>query len=495
MVAIYVQSGVDFRDQITVQTAAGVFTTGFVNANFTKRMSNGTTGNLSVVGIVVTEVSAANNPGVYDVYIPAARISVNGDYTLVIFITADPTYSYVQEYIATTDGTPSGAGALTFTATASDGRVVDSLAAPIGDATVYLSYTGYITSFTTDASGLWGPWASPVSVGAVTITVTKSGYATATSSLTVGASSIVGPLADIGLTAVSSASSVVASDLWSFAKRMANNKPGAQADLKYKQLVNDALDRLAMEKSWNWYTRKGFISVEAPYATGTVALTNGATTCVLTGGTFPTWAATGRLYINGQPVLDIDARNSGTSLTLSAAFGGDTNSYSYTLFLDNYALESNAFEFMGILNGQNWPYAAGGCSVERLWEMQNAWAGNANKAAWAYAIANGRINLYPYPSVDASVAYIYRARPVPLDNSGDIADVDPTWIQTLRHLITYYVCVYFGESVTGNADMCMKLYSDSLARLISNDKTPKGIGSRNSPRGNYWHTQGWGPSP
>jgi hypothetical protein len=328
------------------------------------------------------------------------------------------------------------------------------------------------------------------SVGTVTMTVTKSGYSTTTATLTVGPTSVTGPLIDVGVSPVSTGSSTTLSELMAFAKRMANNKPGAQADIKYKQLINDSLDRLAMEKSWNWYTRKGFISVEAPISAGTITLTQSASTCVLVGGTFPTWAAKGRLYINGQPVLNVATYNSGTSLTLAAPFGGDTASYTYTLFLDNYTLESNAYEFMGVMAGQNWPYGAGACTIERIWELQESWANNANRAPWSYAIAGGRMHLYPYPSADAQVSYIYRARPASLESESDIADIDPTWIHTLRHLITYYVCVYFGESVTGNAETCMGLYNDSLARLMNNDKSPKNIGNVKAPRGTYWQTQG-----
>ena len=489
---IYIKAGVNFRDQVVVQTAVGVFTTGLVDASFTKRLSNGVTGNLSTAGLTITEVSAANNPGVYDILVPAALIATNGSYTLVVFVTADQTFSYSQEYLVTTDGTPSGAGSLTFTPTAANGRIVNASGTALSGATVYLSYSGYITSFVSDASGLWGPWATSPSVGTVVMTVTKSGYGTQTSSLTVGASSVTGPLIDIGLTAVATIATTVASELWAFAKRMANNKPGTQADIKYKQLVNDAIDRLAMEKSWNWYTRKGFISVETPYATGTIALTQGATTCVLTGGSFPTWAATGRLYINGVPVLNVASRNSTTSLTLAANFGGATASYTYTLFLDNYALEANAFEFISVMSGQNWPYAAGACTIERLWELQDSWAGNAARAPWSFAIAGGRMHLYPYPSTAAQVSYIYRARPAPLDADTDIADIDPVWIHTLRHLISFYVCTYFGESVTGDAASCLSLYNDSLARLIANDKSPRGVGATKTGRGTYWQVQGWG---
>lgn len=489
MTPIYIRSGVLFRDSIVVQTGAGTFVTGLGNGDFTKQLSNATTGNLSVTGLTITQVDATNNPGVYDVLIPAALVATNGSYTLKIYRTSDPTYSWTQEYVATSDGTPSGGGTLSFTATANDGRVEDEVGSPIEGATVYLAYSGYLTSFTTDASGLWGPWYTDPSIGAVTITVVKSNYSVETATLTVGVSSVTGPGSDIGLTPISTGSSVAASELWSFARRMSGNKTGAQADVRIKQLCNDAVDRIAMDigPNGNWYIRRSYISIKEPYATGTITLTQDASTCVLAGGTFPTWAANGRLYINGQPLIDVATRNSDTSLTIATDWGGETGSYSYVLSLDNYPLESNAYEFMGIMNGQSWPYMAGAVTIERLWEMQNAIVNLSQRGAWAYAIANNRMHLYPYPSEDAQVAYIYRARPAPLNDESDLADVDPTWLSTLRHLITYYVAVYFGDCVAGTSEQCLRIYEDSLSRLVANLKTPRGIGGRpNLTRQDYW---------
>ena len=497
MTPIYCKTGVLFRDSIVVQTGAGVFTTGLVNGDFSKQLSNGTTGNLSVVGLTVTEVSAANNPGVYDVLIPATLLATNGNYTLKLWRTADPTFSWTQEYVATADGTPSGTGTLSFTATANDGRVEDSAGVPLADATVYLSYSGYITSLTTTASGLWGPWYTDPSVGTVTITVVKGGYGVATSSLTVGASSVTGPAVDIALTAVSTGASVVASELWAYARRMSGNKTGTQADTRIKQAVNDSLDKISMDvgSNGNWYIRQGNLSVKAAYSTGTIALTEDATTCVLTGGTFPTWAARGRLYINGQPLINVASRNSDTSLTLSAGWGGTTASYSYVLSLDNYALESNAYEFMGIMSGQNWPYMANAVSIERLWEMQNRITNLSQRGAWAYAIANNRMHLCPYPSEKANVAYIYRARPVSLTADSDIADIDPTWLSVLRKQINYQICIQFGECVAGTMKECADTYDNGLSSLVGNIKTPRGIGGRpNMSRLDYWRAQMRSPS-
>jgi len=492
MTPVYVKTGVLFRDAIVVQTPAGTFVTGLVNGDFTRQLSNGTTGNLSVTGLTITEVSAANNPGVYDILIPAALVATNGNYALKLFRTADPTFSWLQEYVATIDGVPGTTGILSFTATANDGRIEDASGTPLEDATVYLSYSGYITSLPTNASGLWGAWKTDPSIGTVTLTVTKSGYSTITSSLTVGASGVTGPGVDLALTPVNTGVSVVASELWAYARRMAHNKPGAQADTKIKQAVNDALDKLAQDvgANGNWYTRRGYLSIKEPYQTGTIALAQDATTCVLTGGTFPTWAANGRLYINGQPLIAVAARTDGTNLVLSAGWGGETGSYSYVLSLDNYAMESNSYEFMGLMNGQSWPYMAGAVSVERLWELQNAVTNLSQRAAWCYAIANNRMHLYPYPSEDAQVAYIYRARPAPLDDDSDLADVDPTWIGILRKQINCQIVAYFGDCVAGTQKECNDAYDIALSTLVGNIKTPRGIGNRGRPANyaDYWRT-------
>lgn len=489
MSAIYVKTGVLFRDVITVQSPAGVFNNVLADASFTKALNNGITGGSSTAGIVITKTTV-DAVGKYDVLIPASAFATNGNYTLTVYVTADPTYSYVQEYIATPDGFPGSSGILSFTAAASNGRIVDSAGAPISGATVYLAYTGYSTQFTTNSLGLWGPWYSDPSVGTVTISVIKSGYAVATSSLSVGVSSITGPGADITLSAVTLTATVNAGELWAYARRMANNRPGSQADLKIKQLVDDALDKLAQDvgPNGNWYVRKGYLAVKAPYQTGTITLTKDATTCVLAGGTFPTWAGNASLYVNGQPLLSLASRTDATNLVLASAFGGTTGSYSYVLSLDNYALAANSYEFMGIMNGQSWPYMAGAVTIERLWELQNAITNLSQRGAWAYAIANNRMYLYPYPSQDAQVAYIFRAAPAALNSESDVADIDPTWVSTLRKQINCQVIDYFGDCVAGTKPECDDSYEKALSSLIGNIKTPRGLGNQRGGSNyyDYW---------
>jgi hypothetical protein len=476
---IWLKTGVAARDGIVVQTAAGAFTTGLVDANFSKKLTKDGVGNQALTGITVTEADAANNAGQYSVALATnSFITVAGSYHLLIYRTASPTDSWEQVFNVTQTGDVGSVGTLSFTATAANGRVTDSGSNPLAGATVYLqkASTNFLIATTTDASGLWGPIFFDASYGTVNITAIKSAYSQATSTLTVGASSITGPGSDLALTAVSTGSTVTAAELWAYARRMAMNKTGTQADLKLKQACNDALDRLAKEKDWNWYTRRGWIATSVPYSTGTITLTQEATTCVLAGGSFPTWAGEGRLYLTGYPLIDIATRNSTTSLTLASNWGAATGSYSYILIRDAYSLPSNSFEFKGILEGQRWPYSPEPVSIEQLWTIQNDLM-QGQRNAWNYAIAYNKMWLWPYPTEALNVAYIYRARPAPLTTDSDIADVDVSWLETLHHCINVYIAVYFGECVAGSAEQCLSMYMDSLSRQISNDKSPKGIGN------------------
>lgn len=480
MSAIYLAGGVAAQDGLIMQTPAGTFTTGLADAAFTKKLSKGTTGNQSVSGITVTEVDATNNAGVYAVTIPAATIpAANGMYTLLIYQTADPTFSFQQIYYVTPTGLPGTVGTLSFTATAANGRVVDGAAAPVSGATVIFTKTGYLSSVVTNASGLWTQYFD-ASFGTVTITVVKSGYAQSTSSLTVGASSVTGPGADIAIAAVTNSGSVVASDLWAYARRQAFSKTGTQADVKIKQAVQDSLDRFGKSYSWNWYWRRGWLNINGMYSAGTITLTKGSANAVISGGTWPTWAGSGKIFYSNQ-ILDIASFAGGTTVVLNGTWNGNTVSgATYKVFQDGYTLPTDFFEFGRFMEGQAWPYMPTPIPIQEIWARMNAFA-IGSQFAWAFGIHNGKISLAPYPLQDMTCSYTYRVRPATLVNDSDIADVDPASIECLRHLINYYIAIYFGECVAGSAQICLELYTESLERQIANDKqaTQGGVAGAN----------------
>lgn len=478
---IPVSVGVLYRDNITVQDAnTGVYNNALVDADFTKGLSQDTTGGLSTAGIVITKTTG-DVLGKYDILIPATIFPANGFYTLNLMITATPVKSWTQEYVASPGG-GGMTGALSFNAVANDGRVVDESSAPIEGVTVYVQQGNFITAFTTDVNGLWGTFYADAMAGVFTITTVKSGFLQSGGQLTAGAVSITGPGVDIEMQALLNGSSISAIELWNYARRMAFNKVGPQADIKIIQLVNDALDRLSRENDWNWYQRRGYLNLNGA-VTVNVDLVNGATTAILSGGpVWPVWAGSGRLFVNNL-IVDVVTADSPTQLTLATTWGGPTGTFSAVLFQNAYELPRNFWNFGTILEGQNWPYKPIPMSIQVIWQWENALCVGTQYGN-AFAIGFGKMWVWPYPTVSQSIVYTCKVRPTPLANESDLADIDPTWIEVLHKCIDYHVALYFGDCVAGNARDCLARYVDAVNSLPTNDKSP----SQNAPvTGGYAH--------
>ena len=114
--------------------------------------------------------------------------------------------------------------------------------------------------------------------------------------------------------------------------------------------INLAGRRIWNAHPWPERTVDAIVSTVAPYETGTVALTEGATTCVGTGTTFPSAAPTVRKIALsvGSPWYRT-TYVSGTSLTLARAYLEDTESAaSFVLYQDEYDVTSAAKNIQGV---------------------------------------------------------------------------------------------------------------------------------------------------
>lgn len=78
--------------------------------------------------------------------------------------------------------------------------------------------------------------------------------------------------------------------------------------------VEDGLKRVYAAHDWSFFRPLVDVTTTAPYATGTVTVSAGVVTLV--GGTFPSWASDGFLYVNGR-MYDVVSRTSGTVVTIS----------------------------------------------------------------------------------------------------------------------------------------------------------------------------------
>ena len=77
--------------------------------------------------------------------------------------------------------------------------------------------------------------------------------------------------------------------------------------------IHDGLFRVYNAHDWSFFRPLMDVTTTAPYSTGTIAIASGVVT--LTGGTFPSWAASGILLVDNN-YYSVSSRDSNTQLTL-----------------------------------------------------------------------------------------------------------------------------------------------------------------------------------
>jgi hypothetical protein len=105
--------------------------------------------------------------------------------------------------------------------------------------------------------------------------------------------------------------------------------------------IHRAYDELTTIRDWAYYHVHGRIILQAPYGTGTV--TSSGVTVTLTGGTWPTWAATGAYLKVGEEICRVATRTSNTVIALDPTLSLKANvtAQPYTLYRTVYALPSD----------------------------------------------------------------------------------------------------------------------------------------------------------
>lgn len=484
-----VQVGTNFKDSFYLKNkATDAPITGKVQGDFTIQVSRDITGNLATTGITITEVSAANNPGCYDIVGSGSNsftASTAGKYYLTVRLTSDNYYTFEQTILVTADGTFQGSsGAARFTATASDGRITDGTN-PLTGVTIRLlnSVNTIVAQTSSDASGLWGPVFLDATA---TISAQKSGYAiNNTSSVTVVGSAATGPLADVVLTANTSSSSVLTSDLTSYARVQARNVTGAQSDAVLLQAVNSAIAWIATAKFWERYKTHGEISLQGSYTTGTIAIAASSTTVTLTTGTWPSWAASGKLLISGK-LYRIASRTSNSVVVLTTAWATDALTAStYTLIRDEYLLPTDCLKFGRFYPGMGWGSGGDPAAMEQVLEAQHSFTyGQKYPAMWCvHGSGNSdKLMLYPFPNVSNQLPFWYYRKPAILVAGGDTADVDVLQLELIHRSIDYQIAIRYESCVAGAPEVCMRRLQEAFSRFAANDKAslnPTGpIGSR-----------------
>lgn len=460
-----VQSGLVYYDSFVYQNAAGGFVTGKVQANFTMLLSFQGTGGQPLTGITIT---ATSNPGEYEVFFPSTSIpAATGQYDLIIYDTANPQYSWNQEYLVSGNGLPGGFGAASFTSSIGQGRAVDGSGNPLANVSIYIKTAAgiFVALLTTNSAGNWGPFYAPA--GTYTVTYQLSGYTTGTATLVFAGSTVTGPLTDIAMPIIVSSATITAASLWTYGRQQSYDQQGSAADTKIQRAVGNAIDMVAQTRLFSWWLRRDFLSIMGAQ-NFTITLTNGSAVVTAT-GVFPSWATLpARFNVNSQ-ILDIISQTNTTTVVLKEPWNGVTASYAAVLILDTYALNQQCYQFGRILPGQSWGWGGDPVTPEQLWEWQNLAAfGQQGPSGFAKIAQN--VILWPYPTQNQTNAYTYHARPVPVVNPTDIADIDPTQIGIIQAAIAYQIAREFGKAVSGDPPATLKLFHEALSTMVTTDQ-------------------------
>lgn len=183
-----------------------------------------------------------------------------------------------------------------------------------------------------------------------------------------------------------------------------------------RMAVDGAIKQLSGDVNWNYYRRSRRLSVYAPYTTGTIEYTSSTRTVDLTGGTWPSYAADGRILI-ADISYDIESRDSGSELTLSAhgAPGADIASgTSYTLYFADYDLDDNVLQVGGLtdLEGESQPIKV----RPSEWSQYQTQLRTFRPTHWTVmnspnTTGTQAIRLYPAPDEARQYEYIAKIRP------------------------------------------------------------------------------------
>jgi hypothetical protein len=129
--------------------------------------------------------------------------------------------------------------------------------------------------------------------------------------------------------------------------------------------VQEAIQHLSTERTWNYYLRPHRIVTSAQYDTGTISYDHvgGSSPRIVTldSGTWPSWSEYGTLLIDSVP-YEVDRRLSDTTLTLTESKNPELDvsaGKSYTLYRESYTLPAGFTSLFHIDRVADW----NGCYV------------------------------------------------------------------------------------------------------------------------------------
>lgn len=266
--------------------------------------------------------------------------------------------------------------------------------------------------------------------------------------------------------------------LVAYARRRVRGASGSLTDADLIDAVNGAFWLIASDRKWSFYKTRGYITIHGAVAVGTVTLTKGSASAVLSSGTWPTWAQTGavaKLIASGLWLRIISA--TGLTATLETPWAEATVAIGGTVYQDEYQLPDAATTVGQLYPGTRWGVATDPLGAEAIWEFMNrVQIGTRYPTAWG--VANRKLCFWPYPTSDELLGFSYYRAPAVLADGTDPADWDVNNRDLLLRAIDYQAAILFGDTATADRVAgCWARYVDSRGRATGCDGAPESLPS------------------
>jgi hypothetical protein len=257
-----------------------------------------------------------------------------------------------------------------------------------------------------------------------------------------------------------------------------------------KQAIIRAYDELTTMRDWSYYHVHGRVVLQAPYSVGTVS--SSGTTVTLTGGTWPTWAATGGYLRVGEEVSQVAVRTSGSVITLSSGLSlkAAVSSQPYTLYRSVYALPSDFRNMDEPSDEYNW---WSGLYVTPDEAMKLERVSNSSGEPYHWTVIKDpdgtgwAIKLVGYPTKLETLDFTYRR------TASSVSSLTPTsttrldipdFLSTAMHSAAEY---WLARIRKAGEDKAYQFYQRDLRLALEQDQLAPLSGRSRS----VWHDGGW----
>lgn len=257
-----------------------------------------------------------------------------------------------------------------------------------------------------------------------------------------------------------------------------------------KQAIIRAYDELTTMRDWSYYHTHGRVILQAPYSTGTVS--SSGTTVTLTGGTWPSWAASGAYLKVGEEICRVSSRTSGSVIVLDSTLTlkADVTGEPYTLYRSVYALPSDFRNMDEPSDEYNW-WSGLYVTPDEAMKIERVSNSSGEPYRWTIikdpASGGWAIKLIGYPTKQETIDFTYRR------SASDISSLAPdsaTVLDIAAHMSTamHSAAEYWLARIrkTGE-DKAYQFYQRDL-RLAMEQEQLAPLSGRSRE---IWHDGGW----